>query len=100
MAYPYPTSADGTVPSGYTRVVFLQAYGGLPTGTDAGSLGGSGGSVGGSGGSRTGEHPGFKPGDIVYLRSATATRLAATTPPIVATSSYSAPAQRWVVDDL
>ena len=96
MAYPYATANDSATVSGYTRCVFLQAYGGTPTGTDAGSLGGSGGSLTGS---QTNQHPGFKPGDIVFLKSATATRLAAATPPIIATSAY-AEATRWKVDDL
>jgi hypothetical protein len=96
MAYPYATANDSATVTGYTRCVFLQAYGGTPTGTDAGSLGGSGGSLTGS---RTGQHTGFKPGDIVFLRNATATRLAGTAPPIVATSAY-AEATRSVVDDL
>jgi hypothetical protein len=96
MAFPYATANDSATVSGYTRCVFLQGYGGTPTGTDAGSLGGSGGSLTGS---MTNAHPGFKPGDIVFLRNATATRLAATQPPVVATSAY-ALATRSVVDDL
>lgn len=96
MAYPYATANDDATVSGYTRAVFLQAYGGQPTGTDAGSLGAAGGSLTGS---RTGQHTGWKPGDIVFLKDATLTRLAATKPPIVATSAY-ALATRSVVDDL
>ena len=96
MAYPYATANDSATVSGYTRCVFLQSYGGTPTGTDAGSLGGSGGSLTGS---QTNAHTGFKPGDIVFLKTATATRLAAAAPPIVATSAY-ALATRACVDDL
>jgi hypothetical protein len=96
MAFPYAAANDDATVSGYTRCVFLQAYGGLPTGTDAGSLGGSGGSLTGS---RTNAHPGFKPGDVAFLRDATLTRLAAARPPIVASSAY-ALATRSVVDDL
>jgi hypothetical protein len=76
--------------------MFLQAYSGTPTGTAAGSLGGSGGSITGS---SDGRNPGWKAGDIVFLRDATATRLAATVPPIVAAVSYALPT-RSVVDDL
>jgi len=96
MAFPYPKANDSATVSGYTRCMFLVALSGLPTGTDAGSLGGSGGSMTGS---RTGAHPGFRAGDIVFLRSATATRLAATVPPIVQAVAY-AEATRSVVDDL
>jgi hypothetical protein len=96
MSYPYNTANDSATVTGYTRCTFLQSYGGLPTGTDAGSLGAAGGSLTGS---MTNQHPGFKPGDIVFLKDATASRLAATQPPIVAVSAYALPT-RWVVDDL
>ncbi len=96
MAYPYAAANDNATVSGYTRCTILQAYGGLPTGTDAGSLGAAGGSLTGS---LTGQHPGFKPGDVVFLKDATATRLAATQPPIVAVTPYSL-ATRPCVDDL